>query len=161
MDDNPVIAYFDGICEPNPDGYACGGWVVEEHDALAGEVIEGHACFGRGRGWTNNIAEYEAALRVLEALWRAGYRGPVLLRGDSQLVVNQFNGRIEFACNAPLLVPLLDRLRKAGECFAGLTLQWVGRDNNRSADALSRLAYKDATVREPPVRTRVSRRTKR
>lgn len=156
---NPIIAYFDGICEPNPGGHGCGGWVVESHEALQGEIISGREYFGCGNKISNNVCEYLSALRVLEALWRAGYRGPVQLRGDSQLVVNQFAGR--FACNAPLLVPLLGRLREAGACFAGLTLVWVGRDNNRAADALSRLAYVEATGREPPVRTRVSRRTKR
>lgn len=159
VDNNSVIAYFDGICEPNPGGHGCGGWVVETHDALQGEIIAGREYFGHGTGITNNVCEYLSALRVLEDLWRAGYLGPVLLRGDSQLVVNQFDG--SFACNAPLLVPLLGRLREAGACFAGLTLVWVGRDNNRSADALSRLAFKEATGREPPVRTRVPRRTKR
>jgi ribonuclease HI len=152
---DPVIAYFDGLCEPNPGGIACGGFVILPHEATGGEPIAGHRCFGRGEGMTNNTAEYGSALMALETLWRAGYRGAVLLRGDSQLVVRQFTG--QYGCSAPLLIPLLARLRKAGESFGGLDLQWVFRGENEAADAESRAAYREVTGREPPVRARARR----
>lgn len=150
ISDEPVTAYFDGLCEPNPGGHGCGGWVVEPHDALQGEIIKGHEYFGYGDGITNNVCEYRAALKVLSVLWMVGYRGPVELRGDSQLVVRQFEG--VYACNAPLLVPLLARLRKAREAFAGLSLVWIPRFDNQAADEESRAAYREATGREVPER---------
>ena len=153
--DNPVIAHFDGLTEPNPCGWACGGYVILPHDTYRPSLIGGGACFGRGDGMTNNVAEYRAALLVLVQLWRDGWRGPVLLRGDSQLVVRQYSG--DYACNAPLLVPLLGRLRDAGTQFAGLTLEWVPREQNEAADEQSRLAYRDATGRDAPVRAKAAR----
>jgi ribonuclease HI len=152
---DPVIAYFDGLCEPNPGGLACGGFVILPHEAIGGDRIAGHKSFGRGDNMTCNVAEYRAALLALGTLWQAGYRGPVLLRGDSQLVVRQFTG--QYGCSAPLLVPLLARLKKAGESFAGLTLQWVFRGENEAADAESRAAYREVTGREPPVRVKTRR----
>lgn len=155
-DESPVVAYFDGLTEPNPGGTACGGFVVVPHASEAAWTIplEGSACFGSGEGMTNNVAEYQAALVALRAIYRAGWRGAVILRGDSQLVCRQYSG--QYACNAPLLVPLLARLHKAGECFASLRLEWVPREENEMADLESRRAYREATGREAPVRVKVA-----
>jgi ribonuclease HI len=153
---DPVIAYFDGLCEPNPGGIACGGFVILPHAAIGeGRPLAGHRCFRKGKDATNNVAEYLAALLALETLWRMGHRGPVLLRGDSQLVVRQFTG--QYGCGAPLLVPLLARLRKAGESFGSLGLEWVFRGENEAADAESRVAYREVTGKEPPVRVKARR----
>ena len=140
-----MVAYFDGLCEPNPSGHACGGWVVEGREDLAGGEYLGH-----GSGCTNNAAEYQAALSVLRRIYRTGWRGPVVLRGDSQLVVRQYTG--EYGCNAEGLIPLLAQLRKAATFFSALTLEWVTREENEAADQQSRRAYKDQTGREAPVR---------
>jgi ribonuclease HI len=153
---DPVIAFFDGLCEPrNPGGYACGGFAIMPHESNKLTMVVGGRCFGRGEDATNNGAEYQAALLALATIWRSGYRGPVTLRGDSQLVVRHFTG--EYACKAERLVPLLARLKKAGECFESLTLEWVPRDANQEADLQSRIAYKAATGREPPARVKTRR----
>ena len=142
-----VIAYFDGLCEPaypggkrNPGGCACAGWVVElaEGTAIA-ERITGHKHVCTGDGASNNRAEYEAALECLRVIYRTGYRGPVELRGDSQLVVRQFSG--DYGCHAPHLQALLATLHKATLCFASVKLVWVPREQNEEADKQSRLAY--------------------
>jgi ribonuclease HI len=153
---DPVVAFFDGLCEPNPGGWSCGGFIIDPHPGLAGRPLAGHQCFGCNPEMTNNVSEYRAALMALEAIWKAGYRGQVVLRGDSQLVVRQFTG--QYGCAAPPLVPLLARLRKAGEAFASLELQWVGREENEAADAESREAYREATGKEPPVRVKARNR---
>src|SRR5437868_5188161 len=109
----PVIIYFDGLCEPtNPGGYACGGWYAPaQQGPHVPEGVRGQRCYGHGAGMTNNVAEYNAALSALRALYATGYRGPVELRGDSKLVVEQFSGR--WSCNAPALQGLLTHLRRA------------------------------------------------
>lgn len=139
------IAYFDGLCEPNPNGVACAGYVV-----LNGP--HGGKHIGTGAGMTNNVAEYQAALLALRALYKTGYRGAVLLRGDSQLVVKQFNK--QYACNAELLIPLLAQLHIAAGHFESLQLAWIPREENEAADEQSRLAYVEVTGRQPPVRGR-------
>lgn len=153
-----ITAYFDGLCEPsNPGGYACGGYVIEPHAAMGDRPVFGHECFGDGPEWTNNRAEYEAALLALKKIWRSGYRGPVTLKGDSQLVVRQFTG--QYACNMPALQSLLARLRKASEAFESLTLEWVPREENEAADEQSRMAYRAATGKEvrPRSKSKASR----
>lgn len=153
----PVQAWFDGLCEPNPGGVACAGFAIKVNrwEMSWGVDESGRALVGRGAGMTNNVAEYQAALMALREIYRSGWRGAVVLRGDSQLVVKQFNG--EYGCGAPLLIPLLARLRKAAECFSLLTLEWVPREQNELADRESRRAYVQATGHEPPVRERVKR----
>lgn len=78
-----VMAWFDGLCYPvNPGGYACGGWYVAPNadiPALAHGLRAG-SFYCHGVGATNNVAEYEAALDALRAIYRAGYRGAVILR---------------------------------------------------------------------------------
>lgn len=150
-DESPLIVYFDGLCEPvNPGGYACGGYYVAPHPFFMNTAYSGHRCFGYGKGFTNNVAEYAAALLALENVWRQGRRGRVILRGDSKIVCNQFNGT--WRCESPLLKPLLNRLIKAQSTFDGLKLQWVEREHNQEADHESRIAYREATGREPPER---------
>jgi ribonuclease HI len=91
---------------------------------------------------TNNRAEFEAALDALRAVYRTGWRGRVVLCGDSQLVVNQVTGL--WGCAAPHLVALRDRLRGAFTHFARVDVEWVPREENTRADALSRKAYEEA-----------------
>lgn len=148
MADSPLVAYCDGLCEPNPTGEMCGGYVVVGNTKVPASV--GGAYFGKGYEATNNRAEYEAALLVLRVIYRAGWRGDVLLRGDSQLMVKQYRG--EYACNAPRLQALLTKLRHAGTFFSDLTLEWIPRTENEAADEQSRLAYKEVTGRMPPER---------
>jgi ribonuclease HI len=144
-----VIAYCDGCCEPtNPGGHACGGVDVAPHPAVPGleRGLQVGRCYVRGTGATNNVAEYNAALDALRVLYRIGWRGPVVLRTDSQLVVKQFNG--DYGCYKSELQELLARLRRAAGFFEDVTLEWVPRESNVRADALSRRAYAEARRRE-------------
>jgi probable phosphoglycerate mutase len=100
----------------------------------------------RGAGATNNVVEYNAALDALRAVYRTGWRGPVVLRTDSQLVVKQYNGA--YGCYKPVLQELLAQLRRASEHFESLTLEWIPREQNARADALSRRAYQEARRRK-------------
>jgi len=145
MDDKTIgeslFVFFDGLCEPrNPGGIACGGWVIMDHPAVPARA--GHRVYRQGPEATNNIAEYEAALDALRAVYKAGWRGPLVLTGDSQLVVKQATGA--WACNAPHLIELRDRLRHAMTFFARVEMRWVPRDSNTLADEQARLAYERA-----------------
>jgi len=141
----PVRAHFDGLCQPkNPGGYACGGWVIDPHSAVPQLVtgLVGGAFYCRGDGATNNVAEYNAALDTLAALLATGYHDPVVLHGDSQIVVHQFNG--VFKCRDVKLQPLLAQLRQRADLFSSFEMVWVPRENNEAADEQSRLAYRRA-----------------
>lgn len=87
---------------------------------------------------TNNQAEWHAAIAALEWAATTSHQR-IELRMDSQLVVNQLEGR--WRVKTPGLRPLaergwalLDGLRRAG-CV--VRVQWVPRERNHVADALA------------------------
>jgi len=152
-----VIIHCDGLCEPNPNGVACYGWIAR--DEATGKVLSD----ARGViGWnkiTNNIAEYVALLSSLKWVFaktthlREHHRS-VVIRMDSQLVVNQVNCRWE--CNAFALTHLkydcLELISDIRGEHISLSLEWIPREQNSEADELSRRAYREATGHEVPER---------
>lgn len=131
-----IVVYSDGLCEPrNPGGWACWGWVAV--DEAGHELASDCGVIGHGAGMTNNIAEYHAAIRALTWAEGAGVHD-VILRTDSQLVVNQVSRA--WACKAANLWPLLAELT-ALVAATRARVEWVPREQNARADALSRQAY--------------------
>jgi ribonuclease HI len=89
---------------------------------------------------TNNVAEYVAAIRALEYLLSRGFRGPVLVFGDSQLVVRQMTG--EYEVKAEHLKAYHAHLEKLAAQFEELRFHWVRREENARADELSKAAFR-------------------
>jgi ribonuclease HI len=141
LGDGPVHVHFDGACQPpKGPGVATFGFTVEgpgldvEDSGLATPPYSERS--------TNNVAEYVAAIRALEWLREHGYRGPVVLSGDSQLVIRQMNG--EYEVRAEHLRAYHEWLvRLAGE-FTSVRWQWIPRSQNARADALSKEALAEA-----------------
>jgi ribonuclease HI len=145
----PVIAHVDGCVGPgaNPGALAGAGVCIVPHAGVCGlehGLHVAHPCTGRAQ-WSNNAAEYEAALTALRVLYRLGWRGPVVIRSDSQLLVRQFNR--EYGCHEPVLVELLEKLYHAATFFDELVLEWVPRVRNGAADALARRGLESALRR--------------
>lgn len=141
----PLVLHFDGACWPNDrsaDCLATWGWCLVGLDGGRSEADSGVAASGPGA--TNNVAEYHALGHCLR--WLADRAGvyltpgrPVVVRGDSQLVVKQVNG--DWACNAEPLLSLRDRCRELLALLCGrghsVLLEWVSREKNKIADGLS------------------------
>jgi ribonuclease HI len=101
--------------------------------------------FGEGQA-TNNTTEYEGLLAGL------GIKR-LVVRGDSQLVINQVTKDYEF----PQMAAYVDEVRKLERRFDGLQMEHVPRTMNGVADQLSKLA----TKREPaPPGTFIERLTR-
>lgn len=132
QDLSPVVVYFDGLCEANPGGWMAWAWVALAHSGAV--VANGGKASPPQVGNTNNWAEYQGLLAGLRWLYQHGHHG-VRVRGDSQLVINQVLG--SWACNAASLRELH---RDAVELVrqTGAVLEWVPREKNQRADALSR-----------------------
>jgi ribonuclease HI len=154
----PIVqVHFDGACEPpKGGGVATYGFTVEgngldhEEFGLAVKPWSRHA--------TNNVAEYVAAIRALEYLRSRQFRGPVLLFGDSQLVVRQMAG--EYEVKAEHLRAYHARLTDLASQFEETRFHWIPREENVRADELSKAALRaegprlrrrpaDAEVAEP------------
>lgn len=137
-----IIAYFDGLCEPvNPRGVATYGIVIQKE----GKVLFEESGLAFAKPWSmeasNNVAEYSAAIRALEWLKANGFTAsPIVLRGDSRLIINQLKGK--FKIKAPRLKELHARASKLAKEFKNLGLEWVDRSRNAEADRLSRIAYR-------------------
>ncbi|WP_435098280.1 ribonuclease HI [Halarchaeum sp. P4] len=129
-----VHGYFDGASRGNP-GPAAVGWVLV---ASGGIVAEGNDTIGT---MTNNRAEYEALIAVLEAAVDFGF-DEIELRGDSQLVVKQVTG--EWNTNDPALRERRVRVRELLSNFDDWTITHVPREVNERADELANDALDDA-----------------
>jgi len=149
-----LVVYFDGLCEPvNPGGVAAYGFVVyKDGERLhAGRGIAGAGYLGGDV--TNNVAEYTALIKALEWLIENGFSGEgLIVRGDSQLVIKQLKG--EYAVKSPRIGPLYARVKELLRFFRNVKLEWLPRELNAEADALSRTAYEEF-LREHPEALRV------
>lgn len=136
-----VRVHFDGACQP-PKGPGI---------ATYGYTIEGEGLYEEGRGLaappfsersTNNVAEYVAATSALERLRALGFRGPVVVIGDSQLVIRQMQG--EYQVRTEHLHAYHEWLARLAREFARVDWEWVPRTENARADELSKLALEEA-----------------
>ncbi|MFD1644790.1 ribonuclease HI [Haloarchaeobius litoreus] len=126
--------YFDGASRGNP-GPAAIGWVVVTSDGI---VAEGGERIGNA---TNNQAEYEALLRVLEVAVDYGY-DEVEIRGDSELIVKQVRG--EYDTNDPTLREKRVTVRELLSNFDSWAISHVPREINERADELANEALDEA-----------------
>jgi ribonuclease HI len=127
-------AYFDGASRGNP-GPAAIGWALVNSDGI---VAEGGETIGRA---TNNQAEYDALIRVLEAARDVGIE-EVDIRGDSQLAVKQIRG--EWDTNDPELREKRVQARELLMGFDRWDIEHVPREINERADELANEALDDA-----------------
>ena len=130
-------AYFDGLCEPrNPGGVATYGYVIDK-DGTA--IKKGCTAIGQGKGMTNNVAEYSGMLRVAEWLKEQNIEDKIIIKGDSQLAINQMKGIWQIkSATSRYFVPKIHKLLQGKK----VTFMWIPREQNDEADMLSRVAYK-------------------
>lgn len=143
------IVTFDGCCWPNPGGVMGAGWVVDAD----GETVTGNTSQRPQTRSSSNTAEWFACGFALLAAAKLTHRArPALLivRGDSQLILNQLSGT--WNCNVPLHASCRRRCLQLIETINPQTwrAEWVPREHNTQADELSRRAYREVTGREPP-----------
>jgi ribonuclease HI len=139
MEAEPLVVHFDGACQPaRGGGTATFGFVISGSGLAHRE--SGLAVPREDPNATNNIAEYVGAIRALEWLESRGYRGPVELLGDSQLVIRQMRG--EYRVRAERLQPFHSRLTNLAKQFSSVRFRWVPREQNAEADALSKEALR-------------------
>ena len=134
---NIYKCWFDGACEPiNPGGKASFGIVIE----CDGETIhETSGIIGSGPAMSNNVAEYAGISEIFGYLLSIEAKGEVFIKGDSNMVVEQLNGR--WKARGGLY---FDFYKRAKEQLAKLkqnctvTIQWIPREENDRCDRLSK-----------------------
>ena len=123
-----MIVACDGASRGNPGPAGAGAQITDPDGVVLAEVTEG---LGET---TNNVAEYTAVIRGLERALELG-AGSVLLRSDSQLLINQLTGR--YRVRSPHLQPLHRRVRELAAGFDSIEYEHVRRERNTEADRLA------------------------
>jgi ribonuclease HI len=126
-----VTINADGAARGNPGPAAIGAIIKDD----TGKII---ARISRNIGTaTNNQAEYRAIIAALEKAVSLGAK-EVVLKSDSELAVNQINGRYKIK-NAALR-PLYQEVVKLAGTLGKITVSHVPRAQNAGADALANQA---------------------
>lgn len=135
-----ITIHFDGLCLPrNPGGVATYGFVAKRGAKILHEE-GGLAAPPYSPEATNNVAEYTGVLKALEWAVNEGLTSDKLLvRGDSELVIRQLKG--EYKVKSPSIVNLYNRVRELAGKFNSITFEWIPREKNMEADALTNRAY--------------------
>lgn len=141
--------WFDGLYEPRHSrrGVATYGFVVEHGEE---RVHEGSGFVaGPGPPASADVAEFAALVQALE--WLRDHGGasgcPVVVRGDSRLVVETTAGR--WKLRSERLLPLRDLAARLAREVGVERFEKVPRERNADADRLSREAYREATGAHP------------
>lgn len=91
---------------------------------------------------SNNVGEFKAvsiALNYLLTLKQENEK--ILLHTDSQLVANQLNK--EWRVKGGEYLPYYYEARALVEKFTNLRITWVPREQNKAADKLAQIAYRE------------------
>jgi len=133
-----MILHTDGACLGNPGPMGL-GIVLEDQ---SGKLIEEHA-IPQGVG-TNNQAEMTAICRGLERAHALG-ASLVLVQMDSEWACKILTG--EYRLKAELIRPIVVQIRKLESEFQQVTYEWVPREANARADALSKQAAEESVAK--------------
>ena len=124
------IVACDGAARGNPGPAGAGAQITTPDGDVVAEIAEG---LGEA---TNNVAEYTAVILGLERAKELGGT-EILLRSDSQLLINQLTG--VYRVKTPHLQPLHRRVRGLAESFGTIRFEHVPRERNTEADRLANL----------------------
>jgi len=124
--------FFDGCSKGNP-GHAGAGAVIYNSD---NKEIWSDSSFV-GVKATNNQAEYSGLILGLQKALDMNIKS-LLIKGDSQLVIQQMTGK--YKCNSPNILGLFQTAKILEQKFDNIEYKHVLRDLNKRADELSNQA---------------------
>ena len=122
-----VIIYIDGASRGNPGPAAAAAILTDG----AGAKLHAQASF-LGQT-TNNVAEYTAIIKALEAAKQIGAKELVIF-SDSELLVKQVNG--QYRVKSERIRPLFRQAVNLLGQFEGWKVQHIAREKNKEADKL-------------------------
>lgn len=140
-----ITAYFDGACWPNPNGHAGAGAVIKRK----GVTVHSEGKYlGRSKT-SNNVAEYEGLILVLE-YFLANDIKKAKVYGDSMMVIQQITHSWKVKRGrGGLYIPSYDKAIKLADKFTLLEYEWIPREENAEADAMSTKPLRDRGIRNP------------
>lgn len=136
-----IRIYFDGACEPvNPGGNIGYGYIAKLFNKGKIKVISKGSFFKPADpDNTNNMAEYAALFKALHYLLLTGQNYcKIEVYGDSKLVINQMRGAWRAYAGKRYFMAYL-HTKRLSENFTDISYHWIPREENKEADALSKL----------------------
>ena len=119
---NEIHVFTDGACRGNPGPAAI---AFSIYDEKKNTLCEHKECIGDA---TNNVAEYNAIIRALEAA--TGYcRKRVFVYSDSELVIKQLKG--SYKIKKQHLLGLFRTVKDKEKAFESVTYTHLKRENPR------------------------------
>jgi ribonuclease HI len=154
-----IEAFFDGCCEPvNPGGTASYGAIIFKedkngvHEAVFSESKIFRPRKGHEKETSNNVAEYSGFEAILLYLLKNKLNEEaIIVHGDSRLVICQ----MFIACGYPkrwrimrgIYTPIALRCKELLKKFPRIKGEWIPREENGMADALSKAELKKAGIK--------------
>ena len=128
-----LIINTDGLSKNNPGQAAIGAVLKDPRGKIVSTISQSIGIA------SNNVAEYRAIIAALEAALKHS-ADEIELRSDSELVVNQLNGRYKIKSTA--LRPFYLEAAKLLGQFKKVSIKYVPREQNTEADRLANEALK-------------------
>jgi ribonuclease HI len=145
---NPVYtAYFDGAYGPTDRGVmaAYGALIIQEGQTIwkYSELVYPEQ--GNESQTSNNVAEYCGLIAVLKYLINLGVQHEsIMVYGDSKMVIQQMFG--SWRIKEGRYVPYALQAKVLCRAFSNLHGQWIPREQNTVADALSKVPLQAASI---------------
>lgn len=143
-----IEVYFDGLCQPiNPGGISCYAFIVKNGEST---IYSDYGVAGDpfSEDSTNNVAEYTALAKALQWLLANNLGSTkVIIKSDSQLIVNQLAG--DYKVKAKRIISLYKQVLILRSKFQDIQIEWIPREKNREADRLTNKAYNKALQENP------------
>ncbi len=137
-----IECWFDGVCEPkNPGGHGAFGIAINPIDDIPATCYGKYV--GNGKKISNNVAEYQGFIAILETLVMYKKR-KIHIRGDSNLVIQQMSGK--WRMKKGIYLPYAFKAQKLFEKFKRTTLEWIPREENDVCDKLAKDVLRERNV---------------
>ena len=136
-----VIIFIDGSVTGNPGGLVGFGWYCPDTEEEGNGVA-----YQGGSSATNNASEWMAAAAALIYVLGQYYDivDTVTIRSDSELLVNQLNGkwRVRHSNLKPMAAIVNLLIEELESRNMKVVAEWIPREENKVADVLSRKTVK-------------------
>lgn len=138
-----LYCFFDGACGPqNPGGDMGYGCYIKNSEKV---IYEKYGHVPSRPDNTNNVAEYMALILILKYLEDNNIKSsPVIIKGDSNLVIMQIQGKWKIKRGAYKNHALNAFAMARG--FVNLSFEWIPRESNMVADELSKKGLMDKSA---------------
>jgi ribonuclease HI len=144
-----ILARFDGGCWNNPGGPASAACLIEKDGV---EIYRNSKLIEAGPGVTNNVAEFEGLMLILEWLHKSRKRRRkeiINIISDSQVVIRRMHSKTLPHGHCRLIA--YQCLKVYSELGLHINFGWQKRGNNRACDEMCTKVLKENSRSAPKI----------